>query len=311
MGEHVVAAGTRQQLELRVARMAPGMWTGIPLVVIHGARPGPTIWVSGAIHGDELNGVPIVRELIARIDPHQLAGTVLAVPIVNVFGVAIGSRYLPDRRDLNRSFPGSPRGSLAARLAHTFFEGVALRCQLGIDCHTGSGGRANLPQIRCDLDDEDTRRYATAFGATFVKHSPHRAGALRASASERGIKVLLYEAGEADRFDRRAISLGVEGTLRVMAEAGMIDYAEPATAKPLMSHASSWVRAPRSGFCIMEVRLGNRVEAGQTLGVIIDSLSAKQVPFRARNAGLVIGVLRTAAVHQGDGVAHIAVVDDD
>ena len=309
IGDHEVLAGTKHEIELRVARLPPGMWTGVPLSVIHGKRPGPTMWVSGALHGDELNGVPIVRTLIGATDPRTLSGTLLAVPIINVFGVTIGSRYLPDRRDLNRSFPGSPRGSLASRLAHTFFENVVLRCELGIDFHTGSGGRANLPQIRCDLDQPETEHYARVFAAPLIKHADQRDGALRAAAHERGIKVLLFEAGEAGRFDRRAIALGVAGTQRVMAAAGMIEKAPvPADEPSLSTRSSTWIRAGRSGFCVMDARLGDWVGPGQKLGAIIDSMSKKEVSIRAKNGGMVIGLLRTAMVHQGDGVVHVAEV---
>jgi len=164
-----VKPGTLKRFEIPVARVPSGMWLSLPIVVQHGARPGPTLWLSAAVHGDELNGIPIIRELIERLDPRALAGTVIAVPVVNVFGIIMESRYLPDRRDLNRSFPGSPKGSLAAQIAHLFMTHVVERCEYGIDYHTGSDGRTNLPQIRCDLDSDEIRELALAFGAPVAK----------------------------------------------------------------------------------------------------------------------------------------------
>ncbi len=283
------------------------------VVVCHGARPGPTIWLSGAIHGDELNGVEIVRRLLMKLDPAQLAGTIIAVPVVNVFGVTIESRYLPDRRDLNRSFPGSSRGSLASRLAHLFFERVARRCQFGIDFHTGSDGRANLPQIRCDLDDDTARRCAEAFAAPLVLHSTVRDGSLRAAARKQGIPVLIYEAGEALRFDEVSIQTGVEGTLRVLRSLDMVDAADGyGTTQPQTTHlarSSKWVRTSRSGFCHLHIGLGDVVAKGQCLATVSDSVGRKEDTVPARIAGIVIGVLRTALVHRGDALIHIAEVE--
>lgn len=305
-----IRAGTTRAIELPVARLPHGSWSTMPVIIAHGARPGPTIWANGAIHGDELNGVEIIRRLVRRVPARRLAGTLIAVPIVNVFGVTTGSRYLHDRRDLNRSFPGSARGSLAGRLAHLFFDSIAARCELGFDFHTGSGGRCNFPQVRCDLDDEQTRRLAEVFAAPLLLHSKVRDGSLRAAADAQGIRVLLYEAGEAMRFDDRVIDLGVDGVLRVMHALGMVDDDPPPPAQaPVTAHRSAWTRASRSGFCHLDVKLGQRVAAGDHVASIADSVGAKAVPAIARNTGLVIGVLRTALVHRGDALVHIAEVD--
>jgi len=306
-GEVSVAAGTVHETELDVARLPPGTWSKMPVVVVHGARPGPTLWLSGAVHGDELIGVDIVRRLLNAVRPKRLAGTLIAVPIVNVLGAISGSRYLPDRRDLNRSFPGSPRGSLAARLAHIFFDSVVARCDYGLDFHTGSGGRCNLPQVRCDLDDPEARRLALAFGAPLLLHSTLRDGSLRAAARTRGVHVLLYEAGEALRFDERAIQLGVDGALRMLAALKMISAApSDGVEPPILARSSKWMRAGRSGFCHPTVELGQRVVAGETLATITDSIGSKEVPVRSRVAGIVIGIQRTAIVHRGDAVVHVA-----
>jgi predicted deacylase len=279
----------------------------MPVFIMHGTRDGPTVWVNGAVHGDELNGVEIVRRLVLSIDPRQLSGTIIAVPMVNVFGIMTQSRYLPDGRDLNRSFPGSPRGSLAARLAHIFFQQVVLRCQLGIDLHTGSGGRANLPHIRCDLDDKQTRKLASAFHPPVCLHASVRDGSLRAAAQKAGIPVLLYEAGEALRFSDQALRVGLGGTLRVLCALGMIRRApKPPAPATRTARQSKWCRANRSGFCHTEVGLGAHVRPGDHVATIVDAVEKSEHTVRSTVKGIVIGILRTGIVHRGDALIHIA-----
>lgn len=307
---HSVRGGTSLAFEVPVARLPTGTMVNMPVVVLHGSVKGPTIWISAAVHGDELNGVAIVRRLVRQVKPRHLTGTIVAVPVINVFGATMGSRYLPDRRDLNRSFPGSPRGSLAARLAHLFFSRIAKRCQFGIDFHTGSNGRANLPQIRCDLDDPQTRRMAEAFAAPIMIHANLRDGSMRAAARAEGIGVMIFEAGEAMRFDAYAVEVGVAGTLRVLAAMGMVDHAPPAPEQvSRVSRKTSWVRAGRSGFFLGEVALGQRVEPGHRVGTIFDSIGKQSLDLHAANPGTVIGLLRTAVVHRGDALAHVAEVE--
>ena len=280
----------------------------MPVVVIHGHQRGPTIWLSAAIHGDELNGVAIVRKLIGALDPTRLAGTVLAVPVVNVFATNTGSRYLPDRRDLNRSFPGSPRGSLAARLAHVFHTRVVSRCRLGIDFHTGSNGRANLPQIRCVLDDTRTRQYASAFAPPLILDSPARGGSLRAAAAKDKIRVLLFEGGEAGRLDPGVIEAGATGTLRLIHHLKMMPGRAPARVRSEVHVArrSHWLRASRTGLCFLAVELGQMVFAGDLIATIADATGRREKAIVSRVDGIVIGVLRTALVHRGDALVHLA-----
>ncbi len=302
--------GELTRCELPVSRLPTGMWVSLPVGVLHGAKPGPVIWLSGTMHGDELNGVPIIRHVLQTIDPGSLAGTVLAVPIVNIFGLLQESRYLPDRRDLNRCFPGSPRGSSASRLAHLFMTKIVQHCELGIDLHTGSGGRRNLPQIRCDLDDPETLRLAKEFGAPLLYHAKLRDGSLRAAATDLGKRVLLYEAGEANRFAAGAIDVGVNGILRVMRSLQMFDGDVPSPKrKPRLSRSSSWIRASRGGFCELTVALGDEVERGQELAIIFNALHRHGSAVRAKKRGMVIGLLRTPLVHRGDAVAHVAELD--
>jgi predicted deacylase len=305
-----VAAGDTAELHLHLARSISGSWISMPVVVLHGAHDGPVVWVSAAVHGDELNGIPIVRRLVQELDPRRLRGTLIAVPIVNAFGLMSNSRYLPDRRDLNRSFPGSQRGSLAARLAHVFMTEVVRHCQVGIDLHTGAAGRSNLPQLRCNLDDPPTRALAEAFAPPLMMHASVRDGSLRAAASRLGIAVLLYEAGEAGRFDTQAIRVGTEGVLGVLGHLGMIETVPEERGTPLVSRSSSWVRAPRSGFCELHVSLGERVSQGQVLGVVFEALG-KSKRVRASKPGVVIGRLAEATVHRGDALVHVAQIEAD
>jgi len=298
--------GKSTEVEVPVSRLPTGTWLSIPLRAVRGAQQGPTIWLSAAIHGDEVNGVAIIHDVLDRLDPAQMRGAVIAVPIVNVFGLVNGSRYLPDGRDLNRSFPGSARGSLAGQIAHLFMNEVVGRCQLGIDLHTGSGGRGNLPQVRGDLDDAVTRAAARRFGAPIAVHSSVRDGSLRYAARARGVAVMVYEAGEAGRFDTESVRIGTRGVLNVMASMGMIDGHQPSSDTPLISRKSSWVRARRGGFCNIVVSPGDRVTKSDTLAIIFDTLTREPTRVKAEKEGLVIGLLRTALVNRGDAIVHVA-----
>lgn len=302
-----VAPGERRRIEVPVARLPTQGHQRLPVEVVNGATAGPRLWLSAAIHGDELNGLEIVHRVLRRLDPAQLAGCLLAVPIVNVFGFIHQDRYLPDRRDLNRSFPGSARGSLASRLAHLFMTEIVARSTHGVDLHTGSLHRMNLPQVRGDLDDEATRRCALAFGAPIVIHGEAPDGSLRKAVSRRGIPIVVYEAGEPHRFDAQAIEMGVAGVLRLMAALGMRDGTDDEPPGPMLeARKKSWVRARRSGILRLEARLGDRVESGQQLGTIEEVLGGDSVPIRSRHAGLVIGHTANPLVYQGDAVLHVA-----
>jgi predicted deacylase len=282
----------------------------MPVAVVHGRHPGPTVWMCSAIHGDELNGVPIVRGVLTRVDPRALRGTLIAVPVVNVYGLINESRYLPDRRDLNRSFPGSARGSLASQMAHLIMSEVVERCSFGLDFHAGSGGRTNLPQLRCDLDDEVTREAAVRFGPPVAVHSDTRPGSLRAEAARVGCRMLVYETGEARRLDRPGIRLGIEGTLRVLAGMDMLDDPPPAPEFELVqARRTTWVRARRSGFCEVAVELGDRIEAGQTAAVVFDAIAQTQHPVTFHESGIVIGHRSEALVNKGDAIVHVAAAE--
>ncbi len=310
IGSVRVRPGRHQALSLPITRLVTGADVDLPVRVVHGREDGPTIWVDAAIHGDEAVGVEVVRQVLADLDPKTLRGTLIAVPIVNVLGFMNGSRYLPDRRDLNRSFPGSARGSLAGRIAHLMTTEIIDKCEVGIDLHTGSDRRSNLPQIRTDLEDPRTRELAAAFGAPVMMHAKLRDGSLRSAARERGAKVLLYEAGEAWRMDQWAIDAGVRGVRRVLAAMGMVEPpVEEPPAPSAVSWRSGWVRARGTGMLHLEVELGQTVEKGERLGGLFDSFGKRVRLVHADRPGVVVGRTEAPLVNSGDAVVHIAEVD--
>ena len=306
LGDAVVPAGQRKHVRLPISNLASGSPVDLSVIVAHGRSPGPTIWLSAAIHGDEINGVEIIRRVLEQIDPETMRGTVLAVPTVNVHGFVRGERYLPDRRDLNRSFPGSARGSLARRIAHLLMTEVVAPSSFGIDLHTGSDGRTNLPQLRADLDDPETERLASAFGAPVMLNAKPIEKTLRHAATQAGATVLLYEAGEALRFDRSAIEIGTHGVLRVLAALDIIDPVVPAASTRARGEGSQWVRARNSGLVQLSCSLGDAVEKGQLLGCIHDPMGEQLSTLKSPRAGLVIGLSLEPLVNRGDAIAHIA-----
>lgn len=301
-----ISAGRQRQVELPIARLATGTHVSLPVLVLHGRLDGPTVWIDSAIHGDEIGGVEIIRKVLRHLDPANMRGTLIVVPIVNVHGFASGDRYLPDRRDLNRCFPGGPRGSLARRIAHLLLTEVVARCSVGIDLHTGSDGRSNLPQIRADLDDPETLRLAESFGAPVMLNTRPNAGTLRAAATAAGARVLLFEGGEALRFSGFATDTGSEGVLRVLASLGLIDEVVPPLPTALRAEDSRWVRARKSGLAQLDCKLGDRVEKGQVLGSVHDSFGRLLSRSKCPVAGLVIGLKLEPLVNRGDALVHVA-----
>ncbi len=306
VGGVTVKPGRQSQFELPFARVVTGATESLPVKVINGRAYGPHVWLSAAIHGDELNGIQIIRRVLREIEAKTLRGAVIAVPIVNPLGFIIQSRYLPDRRDLNRSFPGSARGSSASRLAHLFMSEIVDQCSVGIDLHTATNHRTNIPQIRADLDDPDTLKLTKAFGAPFSIHAKLRDGSLRQAAAERGKTILLYEAGQAHRFDEDAVEVGVNGVLRALRSMGMIDARLPRNKGTTLIRTTRWVRARRGGIAECHVGLGDWVEEGQPVASISDAFGARPTQVRATLSGYVIAMLQRPLVNSGDALVHIA-----
>ena len=315
IGSLVVEPGRKGQVELPVARVFTGTELSLPVLVVHGKKPGTSLWLDAAIHGDELNGIRIIREVLRQLDPRKLRGTVIAAPVVNVFGLIQNSRYLPDRRDLNRSFPGSKRGSLASRLARLFVDEVVEKCEIGIDLHTAGPNRINLPHIRTDLSDEMSARLARAFGAPLIYRAPRIPGSLRDHCLEQGKRLLVYEAGEPLRFNDFAVRTGVAGVLRVLEALDMVDLKdelrallEPPAPEVFVGQGTRWLRAGRSGMFRAGVELGEHVTQGQTVGSITDPFPRAGLKIKALSDGMVMGLTVNPLVHQGDALVHLVEV---
>jgi hypothetical protein len=304
---HTLPNGTAKKIEISVSRLPSQTMVSIPVSVIHGKYPGKCIALTAAVHGDELNGIEIIHRIVSQINPKKLHGTILAVPIVNVFGVLLGSRYLPDRRDLNRSFPGSRKGPLAARLANILLTEIISRCTYAIDFHTAALGRNNLPQIRANLDDRKTCSVAKAFGARALLHSKTRDGSLRQAAVDQGCKMLLFEAGAPNRFNESSIAEGTAGVLRVMNYLEMISMRAPKGSIPIQSRESKWVRANRSGIFRPSVKLGSFVNTKDIIGTVADYFGEEVGTLKAPVSGVVIGVSTNPIVTRGDALVHIAI----
>ena len=331
IGGSEVGPGTRTQIDLPLIELSTHVPLTMPVHVVNGRRDGPQLFVSAALHGDEINGVEIIRRVVKLSALKQLRGALIAVPIVNVPGFLNLSRYLPDRRDLNRSFPGLTKGSLTARLAKLFLDGVVTGSTHGIDLHTGAVHRDNYPQIRVNLDDAEAERMARAFGVPLVLNAGFLEGSLRAAAHERGVPVIVYEAGEALRFDEAAIRAGVKGVMRVMRELGMLPPLKSTKPKPvgvrelmarelgmlpplkstkpthdpLILRSSHWVRAPCSGVVRAIESLGARVKTGQLLAIVSDPLGETETEIETPVDGVVIGRTNLPLAHEGEALFNI------
>ncbi|RAL20802.1 deacylase [Lujinxingia litoralis] len=302
-----VEPGERQRVEVPVGGLPTQTPLTLSVEVVRGATPGPRVWVSAALHGDEVNGVEIVRELLDELDPKKMCGAVIAVPIVNVFGFLNQSRYLPDRRDLNRSFPGHKKGSLAGRLARLFLDEIVSQCTHGIDLHTAAVGRYNFPHVRGALSDPESRRILRAFGAEVIMDSTPPRGSLRQTAAKKKIPMVLFEGGEAMRFDRSVVEVGLAGVRRVLGELGVME--ESGLAVPGANHetsTTSWVRARRAGILRVEVESGAYVKKGQRLGTVGDAFDTSAAALKAPFSGIVLSHVTHPLVHQGDAMFHVA-----
>jgi len=308
IGDASVEPGAHIVVDLPVSKLSNHTPVTLPVRVFHGRRDGPTLFVSGVIHGDEIIGVEVIRRLCRVAPLRRLRGTLLCIPIVNVFGFISHSRYLPDRRDLNRSFPGSPNGSLAAQLAHIFTNEIVARSDFGIDLHSAALNRTNLPQLRLDFAHGRSLELAKAFGAPVVINSPERPGSLRLTGKDHNVDVVTYEAGEALRFDEFAVRAGVRGILRVMKALGMVSQRSVADARtqPILSEASTWVRAPESGILRTFKTTGESITVNDVLGVIANPYEDIESEVRSTAPGLIIGRTNLPVVNQGDALFHVA-----
>jgi uncharacterized protein len=300
-----VAPGTRERVFWNASQTYAGGDLRSPVDIVHGDRIGPVLCLTAAIHGDELNGVEVVRRILKQLEPRRLAGTVVGVPVVNLFGFSRNSRYLPDRRDLNRFFPGSPTGSIASRIAYSFFDQVARHCSVLVDMHTGSFDRINLPQVRADLRIPHVLEFTRGFGATPVLHSNGSRGMLRVAATQAGIPAVTFEVGGPGELEPPEIEAGVQALLTLLHKLGMVPDSPEWLEPQAIFYESRWVRANRGGMLISAVALGERVQRGQRIGVIVDPLENAESDIVASVSGRVIGMALNQVVLPGYAIFHL------
>lgn len=306
-----VRPGTTARLNWAATELFEGVPVSTPVLVVNGVEPGPTLCLTAAVHGDELNGIEMVRRVMHDISPDKLSGALIGVPIVNVQGFRRGSRYLPDRRDLNRYFPGNPNGSAAARIAHSFFTNVIANCDALVDLHTGSFERANLPQIRADLRNPDIVTLTQGFGATVVLHSTPGVGTLRYAATRAGIPTVTLEAGGPLQLEMSEVKHGVRGIETLISSLGMTKRSRRWGAPEPVYYRSSWVRADAGGILLSDVSLGSSVRRGDLLGTITDPMSNQSIEVRSPYSGRVIGMARNQVVMPGFAAFHVGIQTDD
>jgi predicted deacylase len=306
-----VLPGTAQRLSWSATELFEGVPVTTPVLVVNGQLPGPTLCLSAAVHGDELNGIEMVRRVLHDVEADKLAGAIIGVPIVNVQGFRRGSRYLPDRRDLNRYFPGNPNGSAAARIAYSFFTNIIDKCDALIDLHTGSFERANLPQIRADLRDPDVVTLTQGLGSMLILHSTPAAGTLRYAATQAGVPTVTLEAGGPLELELSEVKHGVKGIETLINSLGMQKkrrfWGEP---EPVY-YRSSWVRADNGGILLANVSLGSTVRKGDLLGTITDPMSNARSELRSPYGGRIIGMARNQVVMPGFAAFHVGIETDD
>ncbi len=307
----LIPPGTYQRLSWSATELFEGVPVTTPVLVVNGRSPGPTLCLTAALHGDELNGVEMVRRVMHHLDPAKLSGAVIGVPIVNLQGFRRGSRYLPDRRDLNRHFPGNPNGSAASRIAHSFFTQIVSHCDALVDLHTGSFERANLPQLRADLSDPDVKTLTMGFGATVILHSAPASGTLRGAATKAGIPTVTLEAGGPSVLELKEVKHGVKGIETLLNTLGMLKKMRLwGDAEPVY-YRSTWVRADRGGILLAEVNLGSTVRKGELLGTITDPMNNASTNLYAPYSGRIIGMARNQVVMPGFAAFHLGIQSDD
>src|SRR5690554_56121 len=300
-----ILPGTATRLAWSPGIQIAGLSQITPVLVVNGVNQGPTLCLTGAIHGDELNGIEIVRRAMYDLDPAKLSGRVVGVPIVNLSGFQQGSRYLPDRRDLNRYFPGRPDGTLADRIAHSLFTDVIGHCDMLVDIHTGSLKRTNLPQLRADMNNPEVAEFTRGFDRMAVVHSSGSPGMLRTAAVNAGIRAVTLEAGESLRIQEHQIEAGVNSLNSLMEKHGMISrmfvWGDP---QPVY-YDSTWIRAQHGGILFSDVDLGDRISEGEILGYVADPITNEQYPIRSNSNGRVIGMAVDQVVMAGFAAYHI------
>lgn len=305
IGKEAVAPGEKKVINYDIARLPSGMMINMPVFVFRSKMDGPVLLLSGGLHGDEVNGIEIIRRMIAEQQFDQLiAGTVIAVPVLNVFGFLNYSREVPDGKDVNRSFPGDANGSLASRVAWHITKNILPLIDYGVDFHTGGAQRTNYPQMRYSMVDKNAELIAKAFAAPFTLNSSLIPKSIRHQGSKMGKPIIVFEGGESMRFDEHSVGEAIDGTRRLLCYLGMIDepYQER---KGILLLESSWLRANRAGLFKPFVDCGEAIQKNQPVGVINDPFGQYEIKVISKYEGHVIGMNNNPVVHQGDALFHI------
>ena len=309
---HAISNGKGVQLNLDIAKLHTRTKIQVPIIVERAKKEGPTLLFTAGIHGNEINGIEIVRQLISKKYNKPECGMVICIPVVNVFGFLNQKRQFPDGRDLNRVFPGSSRGSLASRFAYHIIKEIAPLIDYCVDFHTGGDSRFNIPQIRVNDEDKESLKLAKVFRPQFIIQTGHRDKSFRQSLHKINKKVLLFEGGKSLDINDKVTKAGISGALRVMQHLGIRDFSnelesmEDKIKQPKIIKKSSWVRAKYSGMFHPFVRLGSKVKKGDVLGSISDPFGYFERNIKALYPGYVICINQSPIVNQGDGILHIS-----
>lgn len=305
-GESVHAGETRD-LKLKISEQYTGDPIGVPMRVMRARKGGPVVFVTAAVHGDELNGMGVIHEIMFGSQLQLVAGTLILVPVVNIFGFETLNRYMPDRRDLNRFFPGFKNGSLTSRVAYLLFEEIARRSDYGIEIHSAAQPRTNFPNVRGDLKNADVRRLAWAFGCELIIDGKGPEGSFRREATKAGCPTIILEAGEPLKIESDAVDVGVRGVLNVLRELGMMEGEQVRPSYQVRVNRATWVRAEVGGILRFHVRPGEPVEEGQRIATNASVFGERQNVLVAPCDGIVLGMTTLPMVKPGEPVCHIAV----
>ncbi|MEQ8239246.1 MAG: succinylglutamate desuccinylase/aspartoacylase family protein [Cyclobacteriaceae bacterium] len=304
-----ILPGETLRIDVNIAKLPSLSPIDIPITVSRSRNPGPVVLLSGGLHGDEINGIEIVRRMVERGMNIPVRGTIICIPIINIYGFIHFSRYVPDGKDVNRSFPGNKNGSLASRVAYYLMKDIIPKIDYGLDFHTGGADRTNFPQIRTVMSDPENAELAAAFNAPFTIDSAYRPKSIRKSAARLGKKILVYEGGESARFDEHAIEIGIEGAVRFLRHMKMTHFKshKPKYQNQLVKH-SSWIRSRASGLFLTDVKSGEFVKKNHLIGYISDPFGAFKLQIKSPFDGYVIGLNNNPIVHQGDAIVHLGAV---